>query len=131
MSTKNDVFKRLEDFEKHWNEMCEKFENTEMPVQDAEIWNLEVRIDRLKFQMTMPHLFQDKFYNEIYSRLDRVEHKVGVAILKARANFREKEKIRLKDAYGFLGGINLLVVFHHQLKFTSSRYNFNLTLYKS
>ena len=24
-----------------------------------------------------------------------------------------------------------LVVFHHQLKFTSSRYNFNLTFYKS
>ena len=27
--------------------------------------------------------------------------------------------------------IKILVVFHHQLKFTSSRYNFNLSLYKS
>ncbi|MHC1585647.1 MAG: hypothetical protein ACXQS7_05260 [Candidatus Syntropharchaeia archaeon] len=27
--------------------------------------------------------------------------------------------------------INSLVMFHHQLKFTSSRYNFNLTFYKS
>ena len=28
-------------------------------------------------------------------------------------------------------GFKFLVVFHHQLKFTSSRYNFNLTFYKS
>jgi len=27
--------------------------------------------------------------------------------------------------------VKKLVVFHHQLKFTSSRYNFNLTFYKS
>ena len=27
--------------------------------------------------------------------------------------------------------LKILVVFHHQLKFTSSRYNFNLSLYKS
>ena len=27
--------------------------------------------------------------------------------------------------------LNILVVFHHQLKFTSSGYNFNLTFYKS
>jgi len=29
------------------------------------------------------------------------------------------------------GAFKKLVVFHHQLKFTSSRYNFNLTFYKS
>jgi len=29
------------------------------------------------------------------------------------------------------GFFNNLVVFHHQLKFTSSGYNFNLTFYKS
>jgi len=110
MSTKNDVFKRLEDFEKHWNEMCEKFEATEMSKRDAKIWDLECHLDRLKFQMTLPRFYQDKFYNEIYSRLDRVEHRVGVAILKAKANFREKEKIRLKDAYGFLGALIYLIL---------------------
>lgn len=110
MPSKDDVFKRLEDFEKHWNEMCEKFEATEMSKRDAESWDAEFHIDRLKFQMTIPRFFQNKFYNEIYTRLDRVEHKVGVAILKAKANFREKEKIRLKEAYGFLGTLIYLIL---------------------
>jgi len=105
LSTKSDVFKRLEEFEKHWNEMCEKFEATEMPRRDAESWDAKFHIDRLKFQMSIPPSFQDKVYNEVYPRLDRTEHKVGVAILKAKANFREKEKIRLKEAYGFLGAL--------------------------
>ena len=37
----------------------------------------------------------------------------------------------IKVKIRFFIHIKLLVVFHHQLKFTSSRYNFNLSLYKS
>jgi|GEM_PF-2589495 len=33
--------------------------------------------------------------------------------------------------YRYYYPVKKLVVFHHQLKFTSSRYNFNLTFYKS
>lgn len=42
--------------------------------------------------------------------MDRVEDTLEVSILEARANFREKEKIRLKEAYGFLGELISLIL---------------------
>ena len=101
MSAKKDVFNRLENFEKRWDELCKQLETTEMPRHDAERWDSEFREEKNVYQKNIP----DEFYNEIYPRLDQVGHKVSVAILKARANFRKNEKIRLKDAYGFLGEI--------------------------
>ena len=108
MSRKDDVFNRLEDnrleeFEDHWGEMCKKFETTEMLKRDAKMWNLDFRMDRLKFLMKMDTFIRKKYGNEIDTRLDWIEHRVGVAILKSRSNFREKEKIRLKDSYGIFG----------------------------
>ena len=99
-----DVLRRLGEFEMHWNEMCEKFETAEMSRRDADAWDAEVRIDILKFRLTVSaNYFRDEIYTEIYSRLGRVTHRVGIALLKAKANFREKEKVRLKDVYGSFG----------------------------
>ena len=110
MSTKKDVFNRLENFEKRWDELCKQLETTEMPRHDAERWDSEFREEKNVYQKTIPDSIQNEFYNEIYPRLDQVGHKVSVAILKARANFRKNEKIRLKDAYGSLGEIIYFVL---------------------
>ena len=100
MSRKDDIFNGLENFEDHWGEMCKKFETTEMLKRDAKMWNLNFRMDRLKFVMKMDTFIRKEYGNEIDTKLDWIEHRVGVAILKSRSNFREKEKIRLKDSYG-------------------------------
>lgn len=100
MSRKDDIFNGLENFEDHWGEMCKKFETTEMLKRDAKMWTLNFRMDRLNFLMKMGVFIRNKYGNDINTRLYWIEHKVGVAILKSRSNFREKEKIRLKDSYG-------------------------------
>jgi len=48
-------------------------------------------------------------------------------------NWQTIEKLNITKALSDVleWHFNKLVVFHHQLKFTSSRYNFNLTFYKS
>ncbi len=106
MSTKSDAFKRLEESEKHWNALCKKFETTEMSKDDAEKWRLrfQTKKDHLMIQVTRFDI------DEFNQRVDRVEDKLEVAILKAKANFREKEKIRLKEAYGFLGALFYLIL---------------------
>ena len=101
----------LEEFEYHWGEMCKKFETTEMSKCDAKKWNFDFSMDRLKFLMKMDTFIRRKYGNEIDTRLDRIEHRVGVAILKSRSNFREKEKIRLREFYAIFG-----VLLYHLLK---------------
>ena len=100
MSRKDDIFDGLENFEKHWGEMCKEFETAEMSKHDARIWTLDFRMDRFKFSMKMGAFIRNTYGNDIDTRLDWIEHKFSVAILKSRSNFREKEKIRLKDSYG-------------------------------
>jgi hypothetical protein len=97
-----DVLRRLGVFEMHWNEMCEKFETAEMSLNDAKYCRLTFSDRREKFRASVLLEISSTHYslkNEIDSRLDKVEG----AILKAKANFREKEKVRLKDVYGSFG----------------------------
>ncbi|MFZ2072049.1 MAG: hypothetical protein WAV32_10770 [Halobacteriota archaeon] len=103
----DDVSKRLEDFEKRWNELCKKLKATEMSKNDAE--SLRLRFQEEKDTL-MIHVTRFKL-DEFNQRMDRVEDELEVAFLKAKANFREKEKIRLKEAYGLLG-----VLIHFILK---------------
>lgn len=108
MNRKYNIFDRSEDFENHWNERCEEIKSTEMSLNDAKYCRLTFYDRREKFRASVLLEISSTSYslkNEIDSRLDKVEDKVEGAILKARANFREKEKIRLKDAYGFLGAL--------------------------
>jgi len=60
----------------------------------------------------------------------------GVSSLNMIGALLEKDTLSVDEIAEMAKGklkrkVNQLVVFHHQLKFTSSRYNFNLTLYKS
>ena len=48
--------------------------------------------------------------DEFNQTVDRVEDKLELSILEAGANFREKEKICLKDAYGFLGVLIYIIL---------------------
>ena len=94
-----DVLRRLGEFEMHWNEMCEKFETAEMSKNDAERWRL--RFQEWKNMLMIPVTRFE--LDEFNQRVERVEDKLEVALLKAKANFREKEKVRLKDVYGSFG----------------------------
>lgn len=105
MFDEEEVFYRLEELETHWNEMCKKIESTEMSRDDARLWYSKFEQSLLLFKTSIPRWITKRYANEIYPRLDMVRDKVDVAILKSKANYREKEKIRLKDSYGFLGGI--------------------------
>jgi len=58
----------------------------------------------------------ERFFNKVLVP-KFLEKYSGVKIIKYAAMRKKK--------------VDNLVVFHHQLKFTSSRYNFNLSLYKS
>ena len=83
----------------------------------------------------LTHFFQDVYgpkarfvivlISKYYPIKDWTDFEFSIA--RGEAKKRKEEfilPVRLDDT-------NFLVVFHHQLKFTSSRYNFNLTFYKS
>jgi len=64
--------------------------------------------------------------------IDHSSDMVQIAIEKNQEAVSEgRVEIVVGNAESLPWGDNSLVVFHHQLKFTSSRYNFNLTFYKS
>jgi len=48
------------------------------------------------------------FWNR-YTSINRIKDKVDIAVLKAKANYRAKEKIRLKDSYGFLAPLIYII----------------------
>lgn len=109
--TSLDVSKELEDFEKHWDEMCKKFETTELSKNDAEGWNNKFELDKLKLKLKIPDYCCDF---DIEQRLARVKHKVDVAILNGQKNFHKSEiisagtksKSNIKNVIkGFIKGI--------------------------
>lgn len=110
-SIKNKFFDRLKNFEIHWDEMCKKYENMKMSRHDAKHCERKFRDRIYDFRMTtIPDSIKYKVQDDIEQRLNQVKDKVSVAILKARNNFRENEKIRLKDAYGLLGELLYIIL---------------------
>ena len=86
----------LKDFENHWDRICKKIEATEMSMADVRSWDNKFELDRLKLIRKLPG---HSFTLDADTRINRIKDKIDIAVLKAKANYREKEKIRLKDSY--------------------------------
>jgi hypothetical protein len=59
---------------------------------------LDFQIEKQSFLMKCGQVVYER--DEIQPRLDRLEKNLDLALLQAKENYREKERIRIKEAYG-------------------------------
>ena len=91
--------KLLEDFEVHWIENSKEVENTELSKADVKMWGNNFNLGKNRL---IQSLNTNYYTNEVETRINRVKNKFDISVLKAKANYRENERIRLKEAYGLI-----------------------------
>ncbi|MFA5295448.1 MAG: hypothetical protein WC382_08040 [Methanoregulaceae archaeon] len=94
----------LDDFTDHWDDLIDNIETLELTPKDTKLWYLKFKSDRSIFFLTNP-VGSDYEYNEQHTRMRQIENYLDIAINKGKTNYRNNERIRLKEAYGVLSEI--------------------------
>lgn len=119
MSNDSDNARLLEDFEDHWVKMGKDIETTEMSLDDVRYWEIKFDLDRTHLIQSLPGR---SFTTEVDTRINRIKNKFDIAILKGKANYRENEKIRLKDSYGLLAPLIYIILKPYLRKIIGFKY---------
>ena len=94
----------LDNFTDHWDQLIEKIETLELTPNDVSKWYATFKAEKSTFLMYNSY---DSGYsdNDKLTRMNEIKHFLEIAITKGKTNYRNNERIRLKETYGALSEI--------------------------
>jgi len=82
-----ELSKELEDFEKHWDEICQKLETAKLSKDDAERWNRKFGIAKNELFLRIP----DYCWNfETEKRVGWIKDKLDSSISIGKGNYKDE-----------------------------------------